>query len=165
MTAYRSPEEVVLALVRVINGDLPRHAASDYLDPNVRIHMDGADHRGITTWYKWIHLIRHRGRLGNLRMCPTAISSDPLIPGMVLLSIRWAGTDRSSAQSIVTPNTYNLQYLVRKSHIIEIWTHKINYVAIFGSWFRRSIYYRFFLGWSILYFVCLSLRGLDYRAD
>jgi len=127
--------------------------------------MDRAQHKGIATWYKWIHLIRHWGRLANLRMIPQAIGSDPATPSMVLLSMRWTGIDRSSKQSVVTPHTYRLRYLVRNGHVVEIWTHKINYDVIFGPWIKWSIGYRSLLGSAIVYFVLLSLRGIDYRFD
>jgi hypothetical protein len=51
------PQEVALSLVRVINGELPRRRAEDYLDANVKIHIDSANHRGIELWYKWLDVV------------------------------------------------------------------------------------------------------------
>jgi hypothetical protein len=98
-------------------------------------------------------------------MAPQKITCDPRNPGMVFLSMRWAGVDRTSGRHVLTPEVYDLRYLVRNGRIVEIWTHKINYGAIFGSLFSWSLFYRVFLGWAVLYFASLPLRGLDYRVD
>lgn len=165
MPENTSPQEVVLGLVRVINGELPRVCAETYLDANVKIHIDSANHRGIELWYKWIHLIRNCGRIRNLRMMPCDVSWDPQNPGLVYLSIHWSGIERSGRAPVVTPDAYRLEYLVENGRIIEIWTRKINYVFIFGRWIRYAVFYRLLLGWAILYFALLSLRGMEYRDD
>ena len=42
-----SPIDLVFALVRVVNGEVPRLAAREILDPRVEIRMDSADYCGI----------------------------------------------------------------------------------------------------------------------
>jgi hypothetical protein len=165
MTENRSPQELVLALVRVISGESPRRAAEACLNPQVTIHMDSAIHRGITIWYKWIYLIRNCGRIWNLRMTPHNVRCDLHDPNLVHLSMSWSGTNRSHRRPATAPDVGALRYLVRDGRIVEIWTHKNNYVFIFGEWIRYSIYYRLFLCWAIFYFALLWLRGRDFRSD
>jgi len=165
MAENLAPSEVVLGLVRVINGESPRLSAKDYLDPSVNIHMDSARHCGIELWYKWIYLIRNCGRLCNLYMTPCELSCDRENPNIVHLSIRWSGIERSRWTPVVAPEIYHLRYLVENCRIIEVWTTKSNYIFIFGLWIRYSILYRLLFLWAIFYFAILSLRGKDYHED
>jgi stearoyl-CoA desaturase (delta-9 desaturase) len=165
MAENLAPSEVVLGLVRVINGESPRLSAKDYLDPSVNIHMDSARHCGIELWYKWIYLIRNCGRICNLYMTPCKLSCDRENPNIVHLSIRWSGIERSRWTPVVAPEIYHLRYLVENCRIIEVWTTKSNYIFIFGSWIRYSILYRLLFLWAIFYFAILSLRGKDYHGD
>ncbi len=155
----------MLALVAVISGELPRLAAEAYLDSQVKIHVDSSNHRGSTIWYKWIHLIRNCGRVQDLRMTPCEVRGDPQDPGLVHLSMRWSGIDRTRHTPVTAPDVHYLRYLVRDGRIVEIWTRKINYVFIFGGWVRSSVHFRLFQAWALLYFALLSLRGKDFRAD
>jgi hypothetical protein len=165
VTESASPQGVVVALVRVINGELPIMAAEEHLDPQVKMHMDSAQHRGITLWYKWIHLIRNCGRVSDLRMVPVKIWADPQEPGMVHLWMCWSGTDRGKHTAETALDMYHVRYLIQGGRIVEIWTHKANYVFIFGEWIRYSACYRLFLGWAMLHFALEWLWGKDYRAD
>ncbi len=159
------PKQAVLGLVEIINGNIPRQQASDYIDPLVIIHMDTAIHQGIDIWQKWIHLIRNCGQVSELRMEPCEVSSDDQDPRIVNLVIRWSGIRKSNHLPYLTSETYRLRYRVENNRIVEIWSRKVNYVVIFGGWIRYTIAYRLFLGWAILYFKILSLRNIDYRVD
>jgi|GEM_PF-216005 len=165
MVEHLAPQEVVLALVRVINAQSPRLSARDYLDPNVKIHMDSAAHSGIAIWLKWIYLIRNCGRIRNLRMTPCRVSHDAQDSSLVRLSICWSGTQRSRRVPISSAQECHLVYRVRDGRISEIWTKKINYTFIFGWWIRYSVLYRLFQLWAALLFAGLSLRGRSYLAD
>jgi hypothetical protein len=160
-----APREIVLRLVDMINGKTPRARASDLLDPAVTIHVDSAVHGGIETWVKWIHLIRNCGRVRELRMVPCLVEPDAQDPSMVNLVMRWTGIRKFDRLPSTTSEAYHLRYRVEGDRITEIWTKKANYVFIFGGWFRFSLVYRLVLGWAILYFATLSLRGIDYRVD
>jgi hypothetical protein len=165
MIESRSPTDLVLALVRVINGDTPRVAAQEILDPMVQMHMDSAEHCGINIWYKWIHLIRNCGRVSDLRVTRCEARCDAQEPDLVHLSARWAGTIRSRHMPAMSARDAEVRYLVQDGRIKKIWTHKSNYEFIFGPWIRYSICYRLFLGWAALHFALLSLRGKDVLAD
>jgi stearoyl-CoA desaturase (Delta-9 desaturase) len=157
--------EVVRGLVRVINGELPRLSAENYLHQDVKIHMDSANHRGIEVWYKWIYLIRNCGRLSNLCMMPCELSIDRENPNVVDLGIRWSGIERFGRTAALAPEIYHLRYLVENGRITEIWTTKHNYKFIFGPCIRHSIFYRLLLLWAIFHFAILWARGRDYHED
>jgi hypothetical protein len=160
-----SPQEVVRALVRVISGEVPRSAAEAYLHPQVKIHVDSSNYRGITIWYKWIHFIRNCGRVRELRMTPCELWCDPQNPALVHLSMRWSGIDRTRRVPVTSPDVYHLRYLVQNGRIEEIWTKKVNYVFIFGQCIRSPVCFQLLLGAASLYFALLSLQGGDFRAD
>jgi hypothetical protein len=161
MIEGRSPSDTIFALVRVINGDAPYGAASEILDPMVKIHMDSAEYCGIDVWFKWIHLIRNCGRVSDLRITGCQVRCDAQEPSLVYLSGRWTGTIRSRRATGVSANSGEARYLIRDGRIKEIWTHKSNYEFIFGRWIRYAIYYNLFLGWAALYFAFRSLRNKD----
>jgi hypothetical protein len=165
MIEIRSPTELVFALGQVINGDTPRLAAQEILDPMVQIHMDSANYCGIDIWYKWIHLIRNCGRVSDLRMIRCEARCDAQDPYLVHLSARWTGTIRSRRMPGMAASDGEARYLVRDGRITAIWTHKSNYEFIFGRWIRYSICYRLFLAWAFLYFAILSRRGKDFLVD
>jgi len=161
----RSPIDLVLALVRVVNGEAPRLAAREILDPMVEIRMDSTDYCGIDAWYKWIHLIRNCGRVADLRMTQCRARCDARDPSLVHLSARWTGTIRSRRIPGMAAADGEVRYLIRDGRIKKIWTRKSNYEFIFGRWIRYSICFRLFLAWSVLYFAVLSLRKKDFLAD
>ncbi len=165
MIESRSPIDLVFALVRVVNGEAPRLAAREILDPRVEIRMDSTDYCGIDVWYKWIHLIRNCGRVADLRMTECRARCDARDPSLVHLSARWAGTIRSRRIAGMAAADGEVRYLIRDGRIKKIWTHRSNYEFIFGRWIRYSICYWLFLGWSVLYFALLSLRKKDFLAD
>jgi len=158
MSESRSPTDLVLALVRVINGDLPDHAARELLDPMVQIRVDTAEYRGIGAWFRWIYLIRHCGRVSRLRITQCRAWRDARDPALVHLSARWTGTVRSGHSRVVAGSDATARYLVRDGRIAEIWTRKSNYEFIFGSWISHPVCYRLFLGWSMLRLWRLSMR-------
>ncbi len=165
MIESRSPIDLVFALVRVVNGEAPRLAAREILDPMVEIRMDSTDYCGIDAWYKWIHLIRNCGRVADLRMTRCRARCDARDPSLVHLSARWTGTIRSRRIPGMAAADGEVRYLIRDGRIKKIWTRKSNYEFIFGRWIRYSICFRLFLAWSVLYFALLSLRKKDFLAD
>lgn len=160
-----SPIDLVFALVRVINGDAPRLAAQEILDPMVEIRMDSANYRGIDLWYKWIHLIRNCGRVSDLRMTGCEARCDAQEPSLVHLSARWTGTIRSRRVPVTAAGSGVARYLIQDGRIKTIWTHKSNYEFVFGRWIGDPICFRLFLAWSFLYFTILSLRRKDFLVD
>jgi hypothetical protein len=161
----RTPIDLVFALIRVVNGEAPRLAAREILDPMVEIHMDLLEYRGIDLWYKWIHLIRNCGRLKGLRMTQCRARCDARDPSLVHLSARWTGKIRSRQTIGTAPADGEARYLIRDGRIKKIWTHKTNYEFIFGRSIRYSICFWFFLAWTVFYFRLLSFRQRNFLDD
>lgn len=164
MNESRSPGDVVLALVRVINGDAPPGAAQEILDPMVQMRMDSAEYRGIDIWYKWIDLIRNCGRVCDLRITHCRLRCDPEEPYLVHLSGRWTGTIGSQPVPVTSPRDAAVDYLVHDGRIKKIWTHRSNYEFIFGRWIGYPVCYPLFLAWVAICFSLRSLRSQDFAA-
>ena len=163
MTEKQSPTDLIVALIRIINGEAHRLAAGQILDPKVELYMDSQVYCGIDFWYKWIHVIRNCGRVGDLRMSQCRLQCDARDPSLVHLSTRWTGVVRSRRITDVCDGT--ARYLIRDGRIKKIWTQKSNYEFIFGHWISNPVGHRLFLAWTVIYFSSLSLRNLDFRAD
>jgi hypothetical protein len=159
----QSPIDLVVALVRIINGEAPRQTAGQILDPEVELCMDSRTYCGIDVWYKWIYLIRNCGRVGNLRMIQYRMHCDARDPSLVHLSARWTGMVRS--RQTVDERDGEGRYLIRDGRIRKIWTHKSNYEFIFGRWISNPIGYRLFLAWTVVYFSLLSICNVNFRVD
>jgi hypothetical protein len=152
----RSPTDLVLALVGVINEELPSLAAREILDPMVQIRVDSAEYCGIDVWYKWLHLIRNCGRVSDLRIARCKAWCDAREPNLVHLSARWTGIVRSRHMPAESDEDAEASYLIRAGRIKKIWTRRSNYEFIFGLWIKYSICYQIFLGWSVPYLWLLS---------
>jgi hypothetical protein len=161
MIESRSPIDLVLALVRVINGDAPRLAAREILDPMVQIRMDSAEYCGIDVWYKWIYLIHNCGRVANLRITHYEARCSVQEPELVHLSARWMGTIRSRDMPAQSTRGAAASYLVREGRIKKICTHKSNYEFIFGIWVRYLPLW-IFLSWTGIHFMLLAIRRKDF---
>jgi hypothetical protein len=98
-------------------------------------------------------------------MVPCVMAPDAQDPCTVHLVLRWTGIRKSDRLPRTTSDTYYLRFRVEGTRIVEIWSRKLNYVFIFGGWIRFAVMYRLVLGWAVLYFATLSLRGIDYRLD
>jgi hypothetical protein len=149
----------------MVSGNAPRERAPEILDPAVTMHVDSAVYRGIDNWYKWIHLIRNCGRIRELRMVPCVLAPDAQDPCTVHLVLRWTGIRKGDRVPRTTSDTYYLRFRVEGTRIVEIWSRKLNYVFMLGGWIRFAVMYRLVLGWAVLYFSTLTLRGIDYRLD
>jgi hypothetical protein len=157
--------ELVLALVKVINAEAPRLTADEILDPMVRIRMDSAKHKGIKTWYMWLHLIRNYGRISDLRLTGFNADCDPKKRNLIHVSGRWSGIMRPQFIRCASAHHVNLRYLVEGGRITAIWTSRSNYEFIFGRWIKYPVLYWLFLAWAYVYFEMLRLRGRDFLVD
>ena len=87
---------VVARLIAVLSGDRPLAEVGACLDPHVVIHVDDAEtHRGIGLWKRWVHLMRERGRLRDLRFVPVAMD---VAGDVVDVTFRWSGEPRRSEE-------------------------------------------------------------------
>ena len=160
-----SAGDIIVGLARVISGEASRESARDYLDPNVRLHMDSAEYHGIKMWFRWIHLIRNCGRIRGLRMTPCELQRDPSDPALVNLQMRWSGVDRDRNAPLADGRMCHVRYRIANGKVTEIWTRRINYAFIFGPWVCSPVRYRVFHFWAIVHFACLRLRGKSFMAS
>ena len=161
VTAERRPAtpEPVTRVIEMLSGDRPLGPAEAWLDRLVVIHVDDAEtHRGLGLWKRWVHLMRQRGRLRDLRFEAEAVDVEG---DLVRVTFRWAGQVRRGHAGRRTIN--HVQYRVTDGRVIEIWTRKANYVDVFGPWIRMTACYRLFLLWGVLYF--LVRRDPAFRLD
>jgi hypothetical protein len=149
--SHDTADAVVARVIALLSGDRALALADEWLDREVIIHVDDAEtHRGLGLWKRWVHLMRERGRLRNLRFEP---ASTDVRDDLVRVTFRWSGTPRRGRDS-GRPRTLNtVQYRVRDGSVVEIWTRKANYVDVFGPWIRVTACYRLFLFWGVLYFL------------
>jgi hypothetical protein len=145
----------VLALMRVINGDAPLLAAQELIDPMVRIRMNASAYCGIDVWYKWMHLLRTWGRIGDLRIAEIDAQSDASDPSLVHVSGRWIGRGRKGMAA--ARQAAAAQYRVRDGRITEIWTQRSNYEFVFGPWIKYRAGYALILACAAPYFFVRSL--------
>ena len=139
----------VEGVIELLSGDRPLRDADECLDRAVVIHVDDAEtHRGLSLWKRWVHLMRERGRLRDLRFEPEAVE---VRGDRTRVTFRWSGEMRRGRDRGRTLN--RVQYRVADGRVVEIWTHKANYVDVFGPWIRRTAGYRLFLLWGLVYFL------------
>lgn len=142
---------VVSRVIAALSGDTALAEAGGFLERDVVIHVDdGETHRGIALWKRWVHLMRERGRMSDLRFEPmtTAVDGD-----VVTVKFHWSGRPRHGRNGQRPPTTNLVRYRVAGDRIAEIWTRKANYVDVFGPWIARTACYRLFLCWGWLYFL------------
>jgi hypothetical protein len=156
------PEEVILALIRVVSGDTPLQAARVHLDSRVALHMDCATYRGSVVWLAWVRLIRDRGRIRRLRLVPCEIRPVPGEPELVDLWMRWSGFDRKRNVPALAADLLHVRFRVRHERIMEIWTHRINYAFMLGGWVCYPATYGLFKASAVL--LCVSLGIWDILA-
>ncbi|MGH6689247.1 MAG: nuclear transport factor 2 family protein [Gammaproteobacteria bacterium] len=151
----------VTRVIAVLSGDTPLAGVEACLDRDVIIHVDGSEtHRGIALWKRWVHLMRERGRLHDLRFEPEMTE---VTDGVVDVTFQWSGGVRRGRDT-GRPRTLNhVRYRVEDDRIVEIWTRKANYVDVFGPWIRLTPLYRLFLLWGLVYF--LARRDPAFRLD
>jgi hypothetical protein len=159
--AAEEPNALVAGVIAVLSGDRPLAAVAGCLTPDVVIHVDEAEtHRGIGLWKRWVHLMRERGRLADLRFVPIATRMDGDVTSV---TFRWAGQARRGRRRRHEPTVNHVRYRVAGERISEIWTRKANYVDVFGGWIAWTACYRLYLAWGLLYF--FVRRDPEFRLD
>ena len=125
MNLHLADQAVVAKLLAAVGGDAPRTEAVHLLAPDVVCHMDRFTARGADTWVDWVEFIRSRG-VENVRAEVERMETgaDGIITVFGGLT---AGSGGTSA-----PRGGSARYRVVDGRIVEIWTSRWNYEAIFG---------------------------------
>ncbi len=117
---------VVAHLLAAIGGDAPLATVVHLLAPDVICHMDHFTVRGADAWVDWVEFLRSRSveRL-NVAVERLETGADGIITAFGGLT---AGPGGTSA-----PRGGSARYRVVDGRIVEIWTSRWNYEAIFGA--------------------------------
>lgn len=132
MENNNAPEEIVRRLLKVISRQLPMSEASKLLAHDVRAHMDGWQaSTGQDAWGRWVrflHAVADR-KMSDLDILVEHVECRG---ETVSVSAKW----RASVQGKVRESeSGEVTYRLRDGKIVEIQTHKRNYVFIFGKHF------------------------------
>ena len=121
----KSPTATVRHLLQVISRQSPMRDAQTLLHKKATAFMDGKKlAQGIRSWQKWVQFLHHHA--DNLILHVTRIT---VAGNMVTVHAKWRKTENGiaaeSAEGVVI-------YEVRDGQIINIWTHRKNYIFIYG---------------------------------
>jgi hypothetical protein len=112
----------------ILSGELPVHAGSEIIAPNVVAYVDGWRFEGINVWANWIDYLRSRDRVA----APTLVLEEMEVHPDSRVSIRgrWQGVldDR-----VVTSKPGVATYRLERGRIVEIWSTRRNYAFLCGA--------------------------------
>jgi hypothetical protein len=118
-------EAVVARLLAAVGGDVPLADAVHLLAPGVVCHMDRFTARGADTWVDWVEFIRSRGVEDlTVEVERLETGADGIITAFGGFTAGLGGTS--------APLGGSARYRVVDGRIVEIWTSRWNYEAIFG---------------------------------
>lgn len=117
----------VSRLIEILAGRTPISQAPEIVAPDVVSHMDGYTFRGIKAWANWLSYVRARSRVGS-----PDLETDRLVAnedGTLTAYGRWKG--HQDGEPVLSPEVW-ARYRVVDGKVVEIWTHRDNYVFILG---------------------------------
>lgn len=120
-------QATVTRLIEILAGRAPISQAQEIVAVGVVSHMDAFTFSGIHTWAKWLSYVRAKSRVG-----PPDLETDRLVAnedGTVTAYGRWKG--RKDGEPVLSGEIW-ARYRVVDGKIVEIWTHRGNYVFLLG---------------------------------
>ena len=145
-------EQIVRRLLEVISRRRPMNEAAELLDVNVIAHMDGRIvGRSSGAWRRWVRFLHYNA---DKRMSSLTIEVDSVSrrDDVVSVAAHWRGEIDGQEQ---LSDAGTVSYRVRDGKICEIWTHRANYVFIYGAKIKSIAGF----GWVLLRL--LLWRGKD----
>jgi hypothetical protein len=128
LTAAETNRATVARLTTILSGELPIHAGSEIIAPDVVAHVDGWRFQGINVWANWIDYLRTRGRVAEPTLLVDELAVHP--DARVTIRGRWQGhRDGRVATSKPGAATYRLE----NGRIVEIWSTRSNYAFLCGA--------------------------------
>ena len=121
----------VSRLIEILAGRASIAQAPEVVAPDVLSHMDGFSFRGIKTWANWLSYVRTQSRVGS-----PDLEADRLVTnedGTVTAYGRWKA--QHNGETSLSDEIW-ARYRVVDGKIVEIWTHRDNYVFLLGPVMR-----------------------------
>lgn len=137
-----SAKEIVRRLLRVLSRELPLAEAEILLDENLCAFMDGRQiGRGRDSWFRWVQFLHYNA---DKKMSALAIQIERMeVDGdVVSVFAKWRGSFGGEARF---SETGEVRYQIRGDKIVRIWTHKKNYIFIYGAGIVRRLMFYFLL--------------------
>lgn len=127
-------EAVVAQLIEILAGRAPLSQSPKIVSPGVVSHMDGFTFSGIDTWAKWLTYVRTHSLVGPPDLVTDRLESNG--DGTVTAYGRWKGRDNGNE---VLSGEVWARYRVVEGKVVEIWTHRGNYVFLLGPVINSAI--------------------------
>lgn len=127
--AEQSEQDIVRQLLQVISRELPLRTAQSLLADDLTAHMDGrVIGHGKQAWFKWVQFI-HRNADKKMTQLTIVIDHINRENDIFHVNARWRAliNGEESYSDLAT-----VSYQVRADKVINIWTHRANYVFIYG---------------------------------
>ena len=130
-----SLQKIVHRLSQVLSKELPLQEAEKLLDNNLVAYMNGKKvGEGKKLWYKWVQFL-HYNAAKKIEGLVVKIEKTE-IQNSITIYARWHGLiNGKKAVSDLGTVTYQVQ----NGKITNIWTHKANYVFIYGDSIKNSL--------------------------
>ena len=128
MTEADTNRSAVARLMSILSGELPIHAGSEIIAPDVIAYVDGWRFQGINTWANWIDHLRSRDRVGDLTLVVDELEVHH--DARVTIRGRWQGVRDGR---VVTSNPGTATYRLAHGRIVEIWSTRSNYTFLCGA--------------------------------
>ena len=123
--------EVLDRATRLLSGQIPIEEADTVFDPRVVKHMDDYRSIGVEGWQRWFRFLVEKGGVDDLGVSCDRMEKNP--DGSITLYGRWQGTRHGEP---VTAEDLSVRYRIEGDRIVELWTHRVNYVFFFGPIIR-----------------------------
>src|SRR6188474_2717542 len=89
LTVEETNRATVARLTTILSGELPIHAGSEIIAPDVAVYVDDWQFEGINVWAHWIDYLRTRDRVAEPTLLVDELEVHP--DAMVTVRGRWQG--------------------------------------------------------------------------
>lgn len=112
----------------ILSGEAPIESGVALLAPDVVFHVDGWRFQGINVWANWIHYMRTRGRVTDIKVIVDQISATD--DAIVTVRGRWRGVRRGRQ---ILSKSCSARYRFANGRIVEGWSTRHNYALVCGA--------------------------------
>ncbi len=147
-----SSKNIVQHLFQVISRELPMSTANFLLDENLCSYMDnkkmGSNRE---TWFRWVQFL-HKTADKKMSSLSIVIDKFKKKKDTVEAEVHWKA--QLNGQTVVS-DVKKVVYQLKNNKIINIWTHRSNYIFIYGNKIATSKLYFYWIAvklslWSLI---------------